>query len=435
MQQGVLSNDTIKDAAENLGIANLSEEVSKALALDVEYRMKEVIQEAMKFMRHAKRTILSTNDISHALRTLKLEPLYGYGSSRPMNFREAHYGQSHPIYYLDDDEIEFEKVINSPLPKVPREVAMTAHWLAIEGVQPSIPQNPTVDATTTFSSSSEGGKNSISSSATEVKPLVKHVLSEELQIYFDRVSKALLDQDNESLRNAALASLSHDPGLHQLLPYLVQYIAEKVTHNLKSLSILQIMMQTVYALLSNPNLFLEPYVHQLVPSVLTCLISKRLGPDLNREHYQLRDYSASILKLLLDKFSDSYHTLKPRITRTLLKAFLDNKKPFTTHYGALRGLTILGREVVRVLIAPNAIAYSVLIEKEINDGNFEAEKVLISITDSLESLVDPELSDLLQGKSEEEIIMAMTEKLGQLVVRRLWSNGKGMQVANTMLDI
>ena len=98
-----------------------------------------------------------------------------------------------------------------------------------------------------------------------------------------------------------------------------------------------------------------------MPSILTCLVAKRLG-DPNRstpkETYALRDFASSLLSLVLKRFSTSYSTLKPRITRALLKAFLDNKKPFTTHYGAIIGLTVMGREVVRTLVVPNLQIYS-----------------------------------------------------------------------------
>ena len=44
-----------------------------------------------------------------------------------------------------------------------------------------------------------------------------------------------------------------------------------------------------------------------------------------------------------------YHNLQPRVTRTLLHAFLDPKKALTQHYGAIRGLAALGSRVVWIL--------------------------------------------------------------------------------------
>jgi transcription initiation factor TFIID subunit 6 len=93
-----------------------------------------------------------------------------------------------------------------------------------------------------------------------VKPLVKHVLSKELQLYFERVCTAITDEGSGHLRTAALASIRNDPGLHQLLPYFIQFISEKTTHGLKNLFILTTMMELTHALLENPHIFVEPYV-------------------------------------------------------------------------------------------------------------------------------------------------------------------------------
>ena len=92
------------------------------------------------------------------------------------------------------------------------------------------------------------------------KPLVRHVLSKELQQYFEKVCSALLDESNNDYRVAALASVASDSGLHQLVPYFVQFIAEKVTHSAKNLFVLTQAMELVNAMLSNKSLFLEPYV-------------------------------------------------------------------------------------------------------------------------------------------------------------------------------
>ena len=142
---------------------------------------------------------------------------------------------------------------------------VVAHWLAVEGVQPSIPQNPTTADSRNQELLPKGpnASNLAAMSGNDnvtVKPLVKHVLSKELQLYFEKVSSAILDEPNNDYRIAALASVRSDPGLHQLVPYFVQFIAEKVTHNLKSLFVLTQMMHLTTAMLDNPNLYIDPYV-------------------------------------------------------------------------------------------------------------------------------------------------------------------------------
>jgi transcription initiation factor TFIID subunit 6 len=93
-----------------------------------------------------------------------------------------------------------------------------------------------------------------------VKPLVKHVLSKELQLYFEKVCSAFLDETSEEYRTSGHASLKEDPGLHQLVPYFVQFIAEKVTHSLKDIFVLTQVMHMAEALIQNPSLYVDPYV-------------------------------------------------------------------------------------------------------------------------------------------------------------------------------
>ncbi len=165
------------------------------------------------------------------------------------------------MYYLDDEEVEFEKIINQPLPKIPRPVEFigtsshpsfylphitlltrSGHWLAIEGVQPAIVQNPTpadfknVSDYPTSTAQSSGLSSNLAttsdSAGVETKQQVKHVLSKELQLYFEKIGNALMNEETENIRETAIASLRNDPGLHQLVPYLVAFIAEKVSVSL-----------------------------------------------------------------------------------------------------------------------------------------------------------------------------------------------------------
>jgi transcription initiation factor TFIID subunit 6 len=119
--------DNVRDVADSQGIT-LSEEPLRVLAQDVEYRIGQLIVEALRFMRAANRTTLTVQDVSLALRVLKVEPLYGYESTRPLRYGEASLGPGQPLFYIDDEEIDFEKVINAPLPKVPRDMSFTGGW-------------------------------------------------------------------------------------------------------------------------------------------------------------------------------------------------------------------------------------------------------------------------------------------------------------------
>lgn len=122
--------ENIQDVSESVGISSLNDEVLQALTAEVQYRVAQVIEEAQRFMRHSRRTIMTTKDISLALRVLDVEPLYGYESTRPLRFGEATFGQT--LFYVEDEEIDFERLINAPLPKIPREIAYTGEFIGTD---------------------------------------------------------------------------------------------------------------------------------------------------------------------------------------------------------------------------------------------------------------------------------------------------------------
>jgi len=368
-----ISSDSIKVIAETVGIANLKDEVAETLASDVEYRLRDIVQEALKFMKHGRRDTLSTDDINFALRLRNAEPLYGFANGDPPRFCRAT-GAS-DVFYLDDPEVNLADLVAEPLPKVPLEPSFTTHWLAVHGVQPAVPQNPTEDDVAAASSRKRRREDEGASAATaegdeevEVVPLARHALTKEQQDWLDKViaavraSKGLgpLDAMPTATYNtlgSALRSVAQDGGTHPLSPYLVKFIADEVNSNLRNLPMLSSLMRLLQAMLSSLSIDLEPYLHQVMPAVLTCVVGRRLCGSPVEDHWRLRHQAAHLVVQLLGRFGGKYKELQPRVTQTLLGALRDASKPLTTHYGAVVGLQMLGPLVVHCLLLPAMPAY------------------------------------------------------------------------------
>ncbi|XP_027171078.1 transcription initiation factor TFIID subunit 6 [Coffea eugenioides] len=357
----IVPKETIEVTAQSIGINNLSPDAALALAPDVEYRLREIMQEAIKCMRHSKRNLLTTEDVDSALRLRNVEPIYGFASGDPLRFRRALGHRD--LFYVDDKDVDFKDVIEAPLPKAPLDCSVVCHWLAIEGVQPAIPENAPVEvirapSETKLPEQKEDGL------PVDIRLPVKHVLSRELQLYFDKITELVVSRSDSVLFKEALASLATDSGLHPLVPYFTCFIADEVSHGLSNFPLLFALMRLVWSLLQNPHIHIEPYLHQLMPSVVTCLVAKRLGNRLADNHWELRDFTATVVASICKRFSHVYNNLQTRLTKTLLHAFLDPKRAITQHYGAIQGLAALGPNVVRLLVVPNLETYLRLLEPE-----------------------------------------------------------------------
>ncbi|KAG2719440.1 hypothetical protein I3760_03G266500 [Carya illinoinensis] len=357
----IVPKENIEVIAQSIGINNLSSDVALALAPDTEYRMREIMQEAIKCMRHSKRTTLTADDVDAALNMRNVEPIYGFASRGPLRFKRA-IGQR-DLFYIDDKDVDLKDVIEMPLPKAPLDTAVHCHWLAIEGVQPAIPENASVEV---IAAPSDGKKLEQKDDGlpVDIKLPVKHVLSRELQLYFDKITELTMSSSDSVLFKQALVSLATDSGLHPLVPYFTYFIADEVSRGLSDYSLLFALMRIVRSLLRNPHIHIEPYLHQLMPSVVTCLVARRLGNRFADNHWELRDFTANLVASICKRFGHVYSNLQTRLTKTLLNAFLDPKRAMTQQYGAIRGLAALGPTVVRILILPNLEPYMRLLEPE-----------------------------------------------------------------------
>ncbi|KAJ3305219.1 hypothetical protein HDV03_001817 [Kappamyces sp. JEL0829] len=342
----VFPKSLVVGIADTLGIG-IKDEVAVLLMEDAEYRLREILHQSTKFMRHSRRKRLNHRDINSALSVKNVQPLYGY-SIHDHSFKSTTFANQ-PLYYLDDAEIDLEELVNTALPPVPLEVTFTAHWLAIEGVQPRIVQNPTTSSEKTQTLLDKQGSFPSSKQAADT-PLVKQVLTQQLQVYFDKITKAICSKE-PLIQGTAQESLKADPGIQALLPYFVVFVVDTTTTSLKDGHTISSMLLMIESLVDNPHLFLDPYLHQILPAVITCVVAKHLDPTM---HVAIRKRAAKLLQRISVYSGNAYPGLQARITKTLVRALLDATKPAPTLYGALYALEKMGPEVVDLLIIPNA---------------------------------------------------------------------------------
>ena len=328
-----------------------------------------------------------------------------------------------------------------------------AHWLAIEGVQPSIPQNPTSAESRSQELLPKGpGANPALAALAgndnpSMVPSIKHIVSKELILYFDKIQAAILDDNPDEevvrLRQAALGSVRDDPGLHQLIPYFINFIMDRVTHNLDDTFTLKQMMELTNALIENKTLFLDPYASPLSAPVLTCLMARKLGSDDGpralEEQYDLRQLAASLVGRIARKYAASNTLLRPKLTRTCLKYFLDPTKPPAVLCGAIHGLYEAGGpEAVRVLVLRNLKPFDQQILqplKEKSEGSVDYQMLVQAIVQAVASLAprDDHGVNGVNGTVSDSDIVELKEWIGPIVGGRIAASGN-RKLISAILD-
>ena len=359
----VVTRGSIQVVAEAVGIAHLKDEIADALAPDVEYRLRDLVQEAIKFQKHGRRDALTTEDINYALRIRHCEPLYGFSSPDQPRFCRA---LTPGVFYLEDPELNLADLLAEALPMAPVNPSFTMHWLAINGAQPLAPQNHALDGTGAVGGTTRR-KRQRQSMGSEGLHIAKHTLTAEEHTWLDRVTaavqqhapndKGIVNPEATKILAASLRGVIHDPSTQPLSAHLAALVACEVNAALRCLPRLAAAMRLLSAMLRSLSLVIEPYLHQIIPAVITCLVGKWLCASPLEDHWGLRHRAAALMRVILARFRDKYEDLQPRVCKTLLDALSNGNKPLSTHYGALVGLYKLGPNVVHTLLMPKMPAY------------------------------------------------------------------------------
>jgi transcription initiation factor TFIID subunit 6 len=127
-------------AAQSLGLEGLDVSIAEELSRSASYRTRQVVQDALKFLEHSCRHTLSCEDLARALRLRNVEPVFGH---QGLAFSRAL--EDPRLFFPESVELRFEDILAGAPSPLPLDPTFSVHWLAVEGVQPAVPMNPTVN--------------------------------------------------------------------------------------------------------------------------------------------------------------------------------------------------------------------------------------------------------------------------------------------------
>lgn len=264
-----------------------------------------------------------------ALRKHRLEPIYGLsGPAR---------GQAN-----DDGELvsveDLAKAFSAPA--VPLKPVLALHWLAVNGTQPAVPENPVV----------------LSDKAQdELKTLPK-----EFQNLYVRIVGSLLQAADAGTQRAVCGILAEDQCLQPLVPLLARFFHTQIKSHCRSqpTSHLSMILDAMAALQGNRHVSLEAHLTQMLPGVFTLVAAPQLGNDGRGAgdgdggHWALRKRAARLIASLVRRYQSVFPDLFARVCRTYLDALSPPSGALPTVFGGIVGLAALGEESMRQLLLP-----------------------------------------------------------------------------------
>jgi hypothetical protein len=131
-----LAPETVQNAAESIGIGDLSSSAASALAEDTTYRLREIADLCSQFLRHSRKRTLTTDIFNRALKCKSVPPVIGHKKPRDsvdggMEFRFVPEAE---VFVNSDVEINLvsEAFQNSGRQR-DQNLSVHASWLALQG--------------------------------------------------------------------------------------------------------------------------------------------------------------------------------------------------------------------------------------------------------------------------------------------------------------
>ncbi|CAD5229115.1 unnamed protein product [Bursaphelenchus okinawaensis] len=405
----------VQVVADTINAKDFHSQNAVKVAITVNEAIREILTIAGRFQRLGRRRQLTPEDLDCAIRLKGITPPFGYETGSQPSFKYAG-NLVRDMFVKEDHEIDLQSFIQAPLPRLPLAPSLKAHWLVIDGEQPAIPENPQPEKpklmpvqnlpSTSMDESplllKQLGKNVRKITQVQIKTISTHPISLEQQVFFKEVMEAAMGTDDNK-RNEALSVIQTDCGIQLLLPRFSLAVAEGVRCNvaLRNLAFLIYHMRVLQSLANNKTVNLEGVLHEILPAILTCILSKTLCPtEKDNNNWVLRNFSSKLLATIYKQYTST--NVRIRIVKVLADAVRNSNNSITTIAAAATSIAELGNEVMQATLLPlkdqlQQIAQRILrsagktTDNQVNDDRSGAEKLLdvlkkLSVIDGFDDL-------------------------------------------------
>ena len=351
------STAVVLDAAEQLTKAHPSTKVedpgrvASELAVQVEARLRSTLAEARLRTWGRRGDVMSVEDLNGALEARGEDRCLGQPTTKG---RSTNQGRR-----LPSREIDLKKrLASAKTPPAPPEPSVALHWLAIDGVQPDVPEND-LSGQKNLADDSLSAKNLANKKNNTLAMIQSHPgVTKEHELYVQRVVSATRDAGaaDDVAQREVFRSLRRDDGLATVAPAIIAFCcAEATAAKKRTVASLRAAVAAMRALALNPRARVEAVLHDLLPAALTLVVAKRLGNEKQGlDHFDLRRDAARCVADVCFEFGDKYQTLRPRVAQTYADALKDTTKPLAVTFGAIAGVEALGPLAVAKLLVPRA---------------------------------------------------------------------------------
>ncbi|CAI4225500.1 unnamed protein product [Auanema sp. JU1783] len=392
----------VRYVGEAVGVPNMTAGAVQYLSDQVTRLLLQSISKAKQYSIHSRRTKMLPEDLESSLQLSRLRVPYGYIKKRGPELHATTTPNGPELYTRENFDIEVANIKENVQGKIPVKTSIRSHWLAVDGKLAIVPENVrppkeeddddplgedndlraakllarretaggSVGASIAFRAAMKSitTKETVNIRLPNVEPL-----SVEQQQYLKIISEACVGYDDGE-RIGALHSLEVDTGLQPILPRFSKMVFNSVRCNIihRCLSMLIYVVRMVRAICSNQSLKLQGVLHELIPSLISCMIGRQLcsRPETDN-HWALREFAnRTLIQVIKDHgFSDT----KVRALKTIRRVWDDPNSTYPMLYGCLPTLSEFSDRDERVLLL-----------ERVNQLIYETSQIDFSETSSLD---------------------------------------------------